>query len=124
MQFEESLKIYEYWEGLSPRRFERAIKLKLRDEGYNLNVTQYLGDGGVDLEGVDENGYPVIVQAKKYKSNVGVSVVREMIGVRSSRKDQPLTIIVSLVGFTSGAIQLANDEGIILKSIKNDILKI
>ena len=61
LQFEESLKIYDYWEGLSPRRFERGIKLKLRDEGYNLNVTQYLGDGGVDLEGVDENGYPVTV---------------------------------------------------------------
>lgn len=78
----------------------------------------------MDLEGTNAEGKPVIVQAKKYRKNVGIAVVREMIGVRESNPEKPATMIVALVGFTRGAIQLAEQEGIILKSIKKDILRV
>jgi restriction system protein len=122
--FERKLDNYSYWERLSPRDFEFAIAVAMKKDGYELQVTKYAGDGGIDLEGVNQHGVSVIVQAKKYSSNVGVAVVREMIGVRESHEEKPLTIIVSLIGFTKGAIQLARKEGIILQSIKKDILKV
>jgi hypothetical protein len=119
---ERMLEDYSNWERLSPEEFEHALTFRLKKDGYDLHVTKYAGDGGVDLEGVNEAEKPIIVQAKKYRSNVGVAVVREMIGVRESRQEKPLTMIISLVGFTRGALQLAERQGVILKSIKNDIL--
>lgn len=116
------LEDYANWERLTPFQFEHALCLKLQKVGYQLSVTKYSGDGGVDLEGFDVDGNPVLIQAKKYSSNVGVSVVREMIGVRESNRNKATTIIYALVGFTKGAIDLAEREGVILKSIKNDIL--
>lgn len=119
---ERMLENYSSWDQLTPEDFEHALTFKLKNDGYNLHVTKYVGDGGVDLEGVNKGGKPIIVQAKKYRSNVGVAVVREMIGVRESHPEKPLTMIISLVGFTRGALHLAEQEGVILKSIKKDIL--
>ena len=121
---EKKLEDYFNWERLSPEEFEHALKIRLENDGYDLNVTKYVGDGGVDLQGVNAAGEPIIIQAKKYRSNVDVAVVREMIGVRESRQEKPLTMIISLVGFTRGATQLAEQQGVILKSIKNDILRV
>ncbi len=119
---EKLLKGYSGWEHLSPKEFEHELTIRLNNDGYDLHVTKYVGDGGVDLEGMNEAGEPIIIQAKKYSSNVGVAVVREMIGVRESHPEKPLTMIIALVGFTRGALQLAEKEGVILKSIKKDIL--
>lgn len=121
-ELEKMLQNYSNWEQLSPKDFEYALKFKLKNKGYNLRVTNYTGDGGVDLEGVNNTGQAIIIQAKKHSSNVGVAVVREMIGVRESHPEKPLAMVISLVGFTKGALQLAEQEGIILKSIKEDII--
>lgn len=118
------LEDYSGWERLSPEEFEHALTFRLGEEGYSLKVTKYVGDGGVDLEGLSPRGNPIVVQAKKYRSNVGVAVVREMIGVRESRPDKPDTMIVSLTGFTRGAKELAEKESVILRTIKEDILKV
>lgn len=118
------LKDYSNWERLSPKEFEHALVYRLREDGHDLSVTKYVGDGGIDLEGTSPGGKPLIVQAKKYKSNVGVAVVREMIGVRESLPEKPLSMIVSLVGFTRGAKELAEKENVILMSIKNDLLRV
>jgi restriction system protein len=123
-ELEKLLEDYSNWEKLSPEEFEHALTFKLKKDGYDLHVTKYVGDGGVDLEGVNDAGEPIIVQAKKYSSNVGVAVVREMIGIRESHPEKPLTMIISLVGFTKGSLQLAKQEGVILKSLKKDILRI
>ena len=68
---EKLLEDYSSWELLSPEEFEHALTFRLKKDGYDLHVTKYVGDGGVDLEGVNETGKPIIVQAKKYSSNVG-----------------------------------------------------
>ncbi|MDA8651049.1 restriction endonuclease [Porticoccaceae bacterium] len=122
--FEKLLENYSHWEQLSPHDFEYALKYSLEKKGYSLTVSKYSGDGGVDLEGTNAEEKPVIVQAKKYKVNVGVAVVREMIGVREAHIDRPSTIIVALVGFTKGAKILAKKEGIELRSVRKDILNL
>ncbi|MBO0333493.1 restriction endonuclease [Sneathiella sp. CAU 1612] len=122
--FERSLKDYSTWKNLSPMEFEFAISLRLNNEGYSTKVTQYSNDGGIDLEGFDNHGNPVIVQVKQFNNKVGVAVVREMIGIRKNRNENPRTIIYSLLGFTRGAIDLAQKENIELRNIKAEILDV
>ncbi len=121
--FEKALDDFATWEMLSPREFEVAISIRLKREGLNVTTTQF-SYAGVDVEAIDSEGFPVIVQAKQYKKNVGVAVVREMIGVRESRPDRPRTIIYSLVGFTRGAQRLAETSGIELRNVRTELLHI
>jgi len=123
-EFENRLRDYSVWERLSPQDFELAVSIRLEKEGYDVQATQYSKDGGVDIEAVGNQKQPVIVQVKQYKNNVGVAVVREMIGVRTNRNDNPQTMIFSLVGFTRGARELAEAENIELRDIKSELLKV
>ena len=82
-KFGKALEEYTNWEVLTPRQFESAVSLKLERDGFKVQVTNYSNDGGVDIEGADPDGHSTIIQAKQHKKPVGVSVVREMIGVRS-----------------------------------------
>ena len=113
---------YSTWKNLSPTSFENALKRKLNNSGMKVDTTKTTGDGGIDLEGIDEEKKPVLIQAKKYSKPVGVSVVREMIGVRQNNQNNPRTIIYSLEGFTKGAYDLASDQNIELKSIRDDLI--
>lgn len=122
--FEKALEDFSTWERLSPQNFEAAVSRKLEREGFKVKTTQYSRDGGVDVEAIDNQGAPVIVQAKRYKKKVGVAVVREMIGVRESRPDRPRTIIYALVGFTRGAQQLAEKSDIELRDVRTELLHI
>jgi len=119
--FEKQLENYDTWKSLNPEKFEYAVATWLNKQGYDLKVTQYSADGGIDLVGNDKNMNTTIVQVKKYAKNVGVSVVREMIGVRQNHPDNPKTIVVSLIGFTRGAKELANAENIVLMNIRDEI---
>jgi restriction system protein len=118
---EKMLEDFSAWESLSPSNFEKALLLFLKKEDYDLKTTKTTGDGGVDLYGFDPYGQRIIVQAKRYSSKVGVSVVREMIGVRKTHTDNPITMVFSLHGFTNGAIDLAEKEDIILRNIRDEL---
>jgi restriction system protein len=119
--FEKQLENYDTWKSLNPEKFEYAVATWLNKQGYDLKVTQYCADGGIDLVGNDKNMNPTIVQVKKYTKNVGVAVIREMIGIRQNHPDNPNTIVVSLIGFTRGAKELANTENIVLMNIRDEI---
>lgn len=123
-KFEKALEDYDYWESLSPQKFELGVSLRLEKEGYKVQTTQYAKDGGVDIHAVDDEGAAMIVQAKQHSSNVGVAVVREIIGVRESSPAKPKALIFSLVGFTRGARELAEKEGVELRDIKSELLGI
>jgi hypothetical protein len=121
-RLDKALMHFKTWKKLSPIQFENALKRKLNQLGMNLSGTKTSGDGGIDLEGEDEEKKPILIQVKKYSKPVGVSVVREMIGVRENYQDKPRTIIYSLEGFSKGSIELAASNGIELKSIRKDLL--
>ncbi len=122
-EFDRRLEDFGEWGSLSPSSFEVAIARRLEKEGFAAQTTRFSGDGGVDVEAVDADGSAVIVQAKQYAGNVGVAVVREMIGVRESRADRPRVIVFALNGFTKGAIDLAASSRIELRSIRREVLK-
>jgi HJR/Mrr/RecB family endonuclease len=122
-ELDKALGKYSTWKTLSPIAFENALKRKLNNLGMKVDTTKTSGDGGIDLEGHDENKNPVLIQAKKYSKPVGVSVVREMIGVRQNYQDNPRTVIYSLEGFTKGAYDLAKAHNVELKSIRDDLIR-
>lgn len=94
--------------GLSPRRFEELVHGVFQDLGYESTLTAKSGDGGRDLILFDNRkGKPAIVEVKRYGSKVGVELVRQLRGVQL-RDDMPTAILVSAMGFTSGAIAEAH----------------
>lgn len=100
------------------------MSIKLEEEGFQVRLTQYNKDGGIDVEAIDVVGHPAIIQVKKHRSPVGVAVVREMIGIRSCRRDCPRTLIISLVGFTRGARDLAASAEVELRDIRSELLNL
>ena len=68
LSFQTRLKHFRNWELLTPKEFELALKFRLEKESYEVAMTKASGDGGIDLEGRDNLGRHVIVQAKKYGS--------------------------------------------------------
>jgi len=118
---DEKLKKFSNWKKLSPQQFEVNVAKLLNQKGYDVSVTQFSNDGGIDLKGVTQTGQDVIVQVKQYKSNVGVAVVREMIGIREGFETLPITMIYALNGYTRGAKELALQKEIILNSISDDL---
>jgi restriction system protein len=124
LSFEKRLNQFGNWESLSALEFELALKFRLEKENYKVSLTRASRDGGIDLEGTDNFGHAVIVQAKKYTGKVGVAVVREMIGVRLHHPQNPRTIIYALSGFTKGATDLAEKAGVELRDIRKETLKL
>jgi restriction system protein len=67
------------------KRFEDLLGEAYRRQGYRVEETLGGGaDGGVDLV-LRKEGRTVLVQCKRYKSPVGVTVVRELYGVLIDR---------------------------------------
>ena len=123
--FEARLGDYSGWQTLSPREFEHAVARTLIGLGFSsTQVTQASKDGGVDVEAIDREGRRTIIQAKRYSKKVGVAVVRETIGVRSTRPDVDRAIVFSLAGFTSGARSLADQTDVELMDAKSMTLKV
>lgn len=58
--------------------FEEFLVRLFKRQGYRATMTKSSGDFGADLV-VKGNGKTVVVQAKRYKSSVGVKAVQEII---------------------------------------------
>lgn len=92
---------------LSPRKFEEVIAELLHRQGYEVQMTPFTKDGGVDIYAAIKNTlgtYLFLVQCKKYAPNhpVGVELVRELYGVVQS-KGATAGIITATSHFTKGA---------------------
>ena len=82
--------------------FEEMLAAAFRQEGYDVKVTGDAGaDGGVDLI-LRRDSEVTLVQAKHWRRDVGVSVVRELFGVMSAEK-AARGIVVTSGDFTADA---------------------
>ena len=96
---------------LTPRRFEEFVHGVFQDLGYESRLTAASKDGGRDLILFDNRRHmPAIVEIKRHKAKVGVELVRQLRGVQL-RDEMPTAILVSAVGFTSGAQAEAEHSG-------------
>ena len=89
----------------------------LENHGWSVQRTPLSRDVGIDVIGtkIDEVGIEetIYVQCKDYARPVGVSTVRELIGVIPAEGNiRP--ILASPSGVTSDALRLANQRGVIL----------
>lgn len=95
-------------EAMSWREFEEILADYYLLKGYRVTLAGGGGgggDGGIDL--IIRKGFKkIIVQAKHYKNNVGVSIVREMFGVMHHQKANGVIICTS-AGFSAEAKEFA-----------------
>ncbi|WP_042221730.1 restriction endonuclease [Oceanobacillus manasiensis] len=67
---------------MSGRMFEEFLHTLFKSKGYTVKLTPARGDYGADLL-LTGKGNKVAVQAKRYKKNVGVKAVQEVVSARS-----------------------------------------
>ena len=84
----------DWWWSLDGWDFEEETAKVFRLNGYRATVTRKVSDGGVDLIMYKENK-KIIVQCKHYSSPVGVSVARELNGLKDDFKADELILIAS-----------------------------
>jgi restriction system protein len=99
---------------IEPAAFERLCQRLLRESGFiEVEVTGRSGDGGIDGHGLIRIAglisFPVLFQAKRYRDNIGASVVRDFRGAMMGRADKGL--IISTAGFTREARLEATRDG-------------
>ncbi|MDB4498468.1 restriction endonuclease [bacterium] len=119
-RYKEKLRAYEktrsdWWFSLSGRRFEIEFSDLLRARGYTTEVTQATGDGGVDIR-AQKDGQKIIIECKAWKEKVGVTIVRQLNGVRAIDE---IAWVVGLGGFTDPAIEFAKEKSIQLYEYKD-----
>jgi restriction system protein len=64
---------------INPRLFEETVGSIFRDLGWNVMVTAYSGDDGIDAF-LEKGGQTVGVQVKRYRSKIQVEQIRSLAG--------------------------------------------
>jgi hypothetical protein len=83
-----------WWWKLDGWEFEEEAARVFRLNGYKAEVTKKTGDGGIDIL-MYKNGKKIIVQSKHYTKPVGVSVARELNGIKDDFGADELFLIAS-----------------------------
>lgn len=110
------------WASLDGIGFERAVAVIYRERSFEVEFTPRTNDQGVDLI-LRKNGVVSIVQCKAYTKNVGVSAVRELVGVRASWPNSTEAILATLYDFSGAAKAFAAEHNIKLFSVAREYLK-
>ena len=110
----------DWWIALDGWSFEKEVAIVFQSHGYTANVTKGSNDGGIDIN-LYKNNKRTIVQCKNHKNAIGPSPLRDLLGTLVSTRANS-AIMVSRSGYTSGARQYANDNGIIALDI-GDIIE-
>ena len=121
-EFQRAIQDIHVWMALDGVGFERAVARIYRDQGFDVELTPRSNDQGVDLI-LRKNETITIVQCKAYAGNVGVSAVRELVGVRASWPQAHEAILVTLFGCSKAARAFAAQHGITLYCVARDFLK-
>ena len=93
---------------LSGRAFEKYLKVQFAHLGYRVKLTEYSHDYGADLV-VKKRGEKIVVQAKRYEKNVGISAIQEVVGA-IAYYDADRAMVVTNRGFTKSAYNLARQN--------------
>lgn len=93
---------------MSGRKFEEYLQALLKAKGYYVQLTPASGDYGADLI-LSTKGKKIIVQAKRYKKNVGVKAVQEIASAKSHYRADECWVITNS-SFTEQAKKLASSN--------------
>jgi restriction endonuclease Mrr len=98
-----------YLKNLEPSIFERVVAEVFKRSGFNIKLIAGSSDGGVDVLAISpSNLSPTLhlIQCKRYKGKVSVSLVRQLYGVKSD-KGANKAVLVTTSSFTEPAIEFA-----------------
>ncbi len=65
---------------IDPRMFEEVVASVFRDHGFTSTVTNYSGDGGIDIILDGNDNQTIGIQVKRYKDRISVAKIRELTG--------------------------------------------
>lgn len=105
---------------MTGEQFEIYCKGLFEKQGYRVSTTKRSGDFGADLV-LEKNRRVIVVQVKRFKNNVGVSAVQEIVSALPVYKGQEAWVITNSY-FTSSAIQLARANNVRLLN-RDDLLR-
>ncbi len=97
---------------LSPLAFEQLIAALFQKMGLETELTKASHDGGIDCIAHDRRpvlGGELIIQVKRYRHTVGVSVVRDLFGAMQDRRAMK-GILVTTSGYGSDSYKFAADK--------------
>lgn len=114
-EYQQNLKKRQFWLKMSPREFEIAVAQYFKNQGYDIGLTQYSNDGGVDIV-LYSNNTKIYVQCKHYKNYVGIAPARELYGVMRAA-NVSYGYLVTMNGFTSGVYNFVQNKNIHLLTI-------
>jgi len=92
------------------RQFEKYLGHLFRMQGYTAEVTQASGDYGADLV-ITKGGRKIVVQAKRYKNNVGLKAVQEIFTAMNHYKAAEAWVVTNS-DYTEQAYTLARSNGV------------
>jgi len=90
-----------------PRNIEEVVGSIYSSFGATVLVTQYSGDGGIDII-VEQNGEIFGVQVKRYNRRISLSQIREFIGALVVNR-LPKGVFVTTSSFQRGARNLVSE---------------
>ncbi len=93
---------------MSGAEFEEFLRLRYRSEGYAVRKTPYTGDYGADLI-LEKGPQKIAVQAKGYKSNVGIKAVQEISAAKLHYGANEAWVVTNSF-FTKAAAELARSN--------------
>lgn len=100
--------------------FERYLQHIFKKRGYTVKRTRYRGDYGADLV-VAKGGLTTVIQAKRYKRNVGVKAVQEVLASKGYYRCQAAAVLTNSL-YTQQARRLAKANDVILWD-RNDLAR-
>lgn len=97
---------------LTGHQFEEFCALLLGNCGWSVEMTRATGDYGADII-ARRGGITMAVQCKRYAGSVGVKAIQEVHGAVAYYQAHR-SAVMSTVGFTRAAINLAEHTGTVL----------
>jgi HJR/Mrr/RecB family endonuclease len=100
------------WDRIDARAFEEVVAELFHGFGYHVELTKRTRDGGRDVVAIRHSTIKddkYLIECKHWEGKVGVSVVRELMGVGVDEPNSGL-ILASTSGFTRDARVFAGRE--------------
>lgn len=102
------------------KTFEKYLEALFKKLGYKVERTRYVGDYGADLV-VRKNGIKTVIQAKRYKKNVGVKAIQEAVAAKGYYSCEKAMVVTNSL-YTKQAVELARRNDVQLWD-RNDLVK-
>lgn len=93
---------------MSGQNFEEYLRVLLKNSGFRVKLTPTSGDYGADLI-LTTSDQRIIVQAKRYKKNVGIKAVQEIASAKNHYSADECWVITNSY-FTEPAKRLASSN--------------